>query len=68
MSPGRRRRPQSTAAQLSVWEATLRYLPALLRAAVITLVLSVLSMALAVVVGVLIASGRVYGPARCRRC
>jgi polar amino acid transport system substrate-binding protein len=54
---------QSTAAQLSVWDATLRYLPSLLTAAVITLVLSVLSMALAIVVGVLIASGRVYGPA-----
>ena len=52
-----------TAAQLSVWDATLRYLPSLLTAAVITLVLSVLSMALAIVVGVLIASGRVYGPA-----
>ena len=46
-----------------MWDATLRYLPSLLTAAVITLVLSVLSMALAVVVGVLIASGRVYGPA-----
>jgi polar amino acid transport system substrate-binding protein len=46
----------------SAWDETIRYLPALLRAAVITLVLSFLSMALAVVVGVLIASGRVYGP------
>lgn len=44
------------------WEAAVRYFPALLRAAVITLALSCLSMALAVVVGVLIASGRVYGP------
>jgi polar amino acid transport system substrate-binding protein len=43
--------------------ATARYLPALLRAAVITLVLSCLSMILAVVAGALIASGRVYGPA-----
>ncbi len=39
-----------------------RYLPALLRAALITIVLSCLSMALAVAVGVLVASGRVYGP------
>jgi polar amino acid transport system substrate-binding protein len=43
------------------WEAAGRYFPALLRAAVITLVLSCLSMALAVAVGVMIASGRVYG-------
>ncbi|HVQ12055.1 MAG TPA: ABC transporter permease subunit [Vicinamibacterales bacterium] len=44
------------------WEAAVRYFPALLRAAVITFVLSCLSMALAVAIGVLIASGRVYGP------
>jgi polar amino acid transport system substrate-binding protein len=43
------------------WEATRRYLPALLSAAGITLLLSCLSMALAVALGVLIASGRVYG-------
>ena len=38
------------------------YLPALLRAAVITLVLSVLSMALAMAAGAVVAAGRVYGP------
>ncbi|MEO7998712.1 MAG: ABC transporter substrate-binding protein/permease [Gemmatimonadaceae bacterium] len=38
------------------------YLPALLRAAVITLVLSCLAMALAVAVGIVVAAGRVYGP------
>ena len=38
-----------------------RYLPALGRAAFITIVLSCLSMALAVAAGVLVASGRVYG-------
>jgi polar amino acid transport system substrate-binding protein len=38
-----------------------RYLPALGRAALITIVLSCLSMALAVAAGVLVASGRVYG-------
>lgn len=38
------------------------YLPALLRAAVITLVLSFLAMALAVAVGIAVAAGRVYGP------
>jgi polar amino acid transport system substrate-binding protein len=43
------------------WEATLRYLPAVLRAAVISIVLSCLSMALAVFVGVVVASGRLYG-------
>jgi His/Glu/Gln/Arg/opine family amino acid ABC transporter permease subunit len=37
------------------------YLPALARAAVITLVLSCLAMALAVAVGTLVAAGRVYG-------
>ncbi|MEO6878676.1 MAG: ABC transporter substrate-binding protein/permease, partial [Gemmatimonadaceae bacterium] len=38
-----------------------RYLPALVRAALITLVLSCLSMALAVALGIGIAAGRVYG-------
>jgi polar amino acid transport system substrate-binding protein len=45
----------------SRWDATLSYLPALLRASVVTILLSCLSMILAVVLGVLIASGRVYG-------
>jgi polar amino acid transport system substrate-binding protein len=48
------------------WEAAVRYFPALLSAAAITLALSCLSMALAVGVGVMIASGRVYGPAPLR--
>jgi len=39
----------------------LSYIPALLRASVITIVLSCASMALAVLLGMLIASGRVYG-------
>ena len=48
------------------WEAARRYLPSLLRASVVTIVLSCLSMALAVALGVLIATGRVYGgAARC---
>jgi polar amino acid transport system substrate-binding protein len=42
-------------------ELTLRYFPALLRASLVTLALSCLSMALAIALGVLIASGRVYG-------
>jgi polar amino acid transport system substrate-binding protein len=42
------------------------YIPALLRAAGITLVLSCLAMALAVVAGIAIAAGRVYGPSALR--
>jgi polar amino acid transport system substrate-binding protein len=42
-------------------EAVRRYLPAILRSAFITLVLSCAAMALAVIAGVGIASGRVYG-------
>jgi polar amino acid transport system substrate-binding protein len=53
---------ESTAvANVSKWEAAQRYLPSLLRASVVTIVLSCLSMALAVALGVLIATGRVYG-------
>jgi polar amino acid transport system substrate-binding protein len=43
-----------------------RYFPALLRAALITIVLSCLAMALAIALGVLIATGRVYGNALVR--
>ncbi len=53
-------------AMLSKWQATLRYLPSLVKAAGVTLVLSCLAMALAVMLGVLIASGRVYGTAIAR--
>jgi polar amino acid transport system substrate-binding protein len=53
-------------ATTSTSEAVNRYLPALLRAAVITIVLSCLSMALAVITGALIASGRIYGAAPMR--
>ena len=52
--------PESSAA-LSPWEAALRYLPSLLSASAVTVVLSCLAMVLAVVLGVSIASGRVYG-------
>ena len=48
-------------ATLTRWDATLRYIPSLIKAAGVTLVLSCLSMAFAVTLGVLIASGRVYG-------
>jgi polar amino acid transport system substrate-binding protein len=44
----------------------LRYVPALLRASLITIVLSCAAMALAVLAGVFIASGRVYGNAPLR--
>ncbi|MBM3778834.1 MAG: ABC transporter permease subunit [Acidimicrobiia bacterium] len=43
-------------------ESTKRYLPRLLQAAAITITLSCLAMALAVALGIVIASGRVYGP------
>ena len=46
---------------VSRWEATRRYVPSLLRAAFVTIALSCLSMALAVALGMAIASGRVYG-------
>ena len=49
-------------ASLSRWDATRTYLPSLVKAAGITLILSCLAMAIAVTLGVLIASGRVYGP------
>jgi polar amino acid transport system substrate-binding protein len=52
--------PES-AAMISRWEATRRYLPSLFRASAITILLSCLSMGLAVVLAVLIATGRVYG-------
>jgi polar amino acid transport system substrate-binding protein len=45
----------------SRWTAARRYLPALIRASGVTIVLSCMAMALAVGIGVLIATGRVYG-------
>jgi polar amino acid transport system substrate-binding protein len=51
----------TSAATMSPFEAARRYLPALLRASVVTIVLSCLSMGLAVMLGVMIATGRVYG-------
>jgi polar amino acid transport system substrate-binding protein len=51
----------SVAGPTGQWEAARNYLPSLLRASVVTILLSCLSMALAVALGVLIASGRVYG-------
>jgi polar amino acid transport system substrate-binding protein len=54
------------AATITRWQAARRYLPSLVRAAGVTLVLSCLSMVAAVALGVLIASGRVYGAAPLR--
>ena len=48
-------------ATLPKWEATRRYLPSLLRAAAITLILSCGAMLVAVALGVAIATGRLYG-------
>ena len=52
----------SSAISTSSWTMAVRYLPALLQAAGVTLLLSVLAMALAIAVGAAIATGRVYGP------
>jgi polar amino acid transport system substrate-binding protein len=46
---------------MSGWEAARVYLPSLLRASGLTLILSCMAMGLAVALGVLIATGRVYG-------
>ena len=48
-------------ATMSRWDAARLYLPSLLQASVVTLALSCLAMALAVLLGVVIATGRVYG-------
>jgi His/Glu/Gln/Arg/opine family amino acid ABC transporter permease subunit len=56
----------ASATPSSARQAVLRYLPALLSATLVTVALSCLSMALAVVLGALIASGRIYGAAPVR--
>jgi polar amino acid transport system substrate-binding protein len=48
-------------ATMPKWEATRRYLPSLFRAAAMTLVLSCASMLLAAMMGMAIATGRLYG-------
>jgi len=52
----------STAGSKSAWTAARQYLPSLVRASVVTMVLSCLAMGLAIAIGVVIATGRVYGP------
>jgi polar amino acid transport system substrate-binding protein len=59
--PGVKLDASDSTATISRWAATRRYLPALLRASGITIVLSCLSMVMAVAIGVMIATGRVYG-------
>jgi polar amino acid transport system substrate-binding protein len=56
----------ASVATIPKWEATKRYFPSLLRASGVTLVLSFAAMALAVALGSLIATGRVYGGAPVR--
>jgi polar amino acid transport system substrate-binding protein len=53
---------RATVKPTSTNQSVITYLPSLLRAALITLLLSCLSMALAVAVGMAVAAGRVYGP------
>jgi His/Glu/Gln/Arg/opine family amino acid ABC transporter permease subunit len=53
--------PIDAGAAASPWRAARLYLPSLLRASGVTVALSCLAMAVAVLVGVLIATGRVYG-------
>jgi polar amino acid transport system substrate-binding protein len=55
------KKPAESVAVTKEFDIVLRYIPALLRASLITIVLSCAAMALAVFVGVFIASGRVYG-------
>lgn len=56
----------SKAEEVDVVAATQRYIPSLLRAAVITIALSIGSMSLAVLFGMLLATGRIYGGAALR--
>jgi len=58
-APGAR---ESSVASRTSTSSITAYLPALMRAAGITLALSFLAMALAVIAGILVAAGRVYGP------
>jgi polar amino acid transport system substrate-binding protein len=58
--------PATEVAEGTRRHSLLRYVPGLLRAAGITLVLSLLAMTLAIIVGVLAATGRVYGPGAVR--
>jgi polar amino acid transport system substrate-binding protein len=69
-SPGATRHPlpagEGEGRSTSRTELVLRYIPALLSASLVTIVLSCAAMALAIGLGVVIASGRVYGNALSR--
>jgi polar amino acid transport system substrate-binding protein len=54
-------RNRATAQPVSRASLVLKYLPSLIRAAGITVVMSCLAMALAIAIGMLVATGRVYG-------
>jgi polar amino acid transport system substrate-binding protein len=60
-NPGTQPGTSGTSGTLGTLSSVRRYVPSLFRAALITLILSFAAMALAVVLGVLIATGRVYG-------
>ena len=53
-------------AELSTTQVIRRYAPILLKAAGVTVLLSVLSMPIAIVIGLLVALGRLYGPTALR--
>lgn len=57
---------EPAAKRIGAWQAARRYLPELVTATLVTVTLSCLSMALAVLLGALMASGRVYGSAPLR--
>ena len=58
--------PNTTQSAANTTRALNSYLPALMRAAGVTLILSILAMTLAVIVGTAVAAGRVYGPSLLR--
>jgi polar amino acid transport system substrate-binding protein len=58
--------PPKRAGGLKPAAPLMRYLPALLRAALVTIAMSCLAMALAVIIGISVATGRVYGNALVR--
>src|SRR5207247_1647089 len=54
-------RPTASREPRTADRVVVAYLPALLRASIVTVILSCAAMALAIIVGILLASGRVYG-------
>jgi polar amino acid transport system substrate-binding protein len=60
-TPSKKGAPGAPPSSSSILPVVLSYLPSLFRAALVTIVLSCVAMALAVALGVVIASGRIYG-------